>query len=431
LYHIQAIKWIESYPVVPGLANLHDRFGFNPIFFNLCAGFSFREWVGQPIFPLNTLIFTVFSAWVLSKIRVIRHLSDLFLWGLVGYFMSSYLFVLISSPSTDILAALLSFYILFRAWEVKKWAIYELFVFSILIGFALMVKLSTAPLILLLFWGLLASKNPKYWLFSALIGLFISGGWIARSYYISGFLVFPFPKLDVFSPDWKIPTELVEITKNAIQDWAKKPDADYQSVRNSPISEWFGGWWMLKNRYQKLLLCLVLCSPLFFGIITYLRKDFKLFGVGICAFLGAIFWFWSAPDIRFGLGFLTFAAGAWILGIKTNFGLALPSAKSINWGILGFVGLYFLKTGYNFVQDVPVQRLYLVPPAINEYAHYSGTNTPIEYQKMPCPPQQKMVVTVPIGKADRCFDQALPCAPAHNPRLRMRGERLEEGFRAE
>ena len=153
LYHIQAIKWIESYAVVPGLANLHDRFGFNPIFFNLCAGFSFREWIGQPIFPLNALIFTVFSAWVFSKIRAISHLSDLFFWGLVGYFMSSYLFVLISSPSTDILAALLSFYILFRAWEVKKWAIYELFVFSILIGFAIMVKLSTAPLILILFLG--------------------------------------------------------------------------------------------------------------------------------------------------------------------------------------------------------------------------------------------------------------------------------------
>ncbi|EMO63800.1 hypothetical protein LEP1GSC133_1179, partial [Leptospira borgpetersenii serovar Pomona str. 200901868] len=29
LYHIQSIKWIQEYSVVPGLANLHGRFGFN------------------------------------------------------------------------------------------------------------------------------------------------------------------------------------------------------------------------------------------------------------------------------------------------------------------------------------------------------------------------------------------------------------------
>ena len=29
LYYIQFMKWINQYPVVPGLANLHDRLGFN------------------------------------------------------------------------------------------------------------------------------------------------------------------------------------------------------------------------------------------------------------------------------------------------------------------------------------------------------------------------------------------------------------------
>ena len=33
LYYLQNIQWIEHYPVVKGLANLHGRFGFNSHFF--------------------------------------------------------------------------------------------------------------------------------------------------------------------------------------------------------------------------------------------------------------------------------------------------------------------------------------------------------------------------------------------------------------
>src|SRR5215471_978333 len=33
LYHLSAIRWISSYPIIPGLANLHDRLGFNSSYF--------------------------------------------------------------------------------------------------------------------------------------------------------------------------------------------------------------------------------------------------------------------------------------------------------------------------------------------------------------------------------------------------------------
>ncbi|MEM6285499.1 MAG: hypothetical protein AAF787_25135, partial [Chloroflexota bacterium] len=33
LYHQQMVQWINAYPIVPGLANLHGRFGFNNSFF--------------------------------------------------------------------------------------------------------------------------------------------------------------------------------------------------------------------------------------------------------------------------------------------------------------------------------------------------------------------------------------------------------------
>ena len=48
LYHAQAIRWIEEYGVVPGLANLHSRFGYNSASFALSAFFSETWLIGRP-----------------------------------------------------------------------------------------------------------------------------------------------------------------------------------------------------------------------------------------------------------------------------------------------------------------------------------------------------------------------------------------------
>src|SRR4030042_104319 len=51
-YHVQAIKWIRQYAVVPGLGNIHGRFAFNSMFFVISGLFSFST--GDTLlFPLN------------------------------------------------------------------------------------------------------------------------------------------------------------------------------------------------------------------------------------------------------------------------------------------------------------------------------------------------------------------------------------------
>ncbi|MEJ5224399.1 MAG: hypothetical protein WHV44_08075 [Anaerolineales bacterium] len=43
LYHAQSIQWLEKFPAVPGLANLHERLGFNSNWFgaNAWSGLGF------------------------------------------------------------------------------------------------------------------------------------------------------------------------------------------------------------------------------------------------------------------------------------------------------------------------------------------------------------------------------------------------------
>ncbi len=40
-YHIQMVKWIQEFGSVPGIANLHLRFGFNSSWFTSIALFSY------------------------------------------------------------------------------------------------------------------------------------------------------------------------------------------------------------------------------------------------------------------------------------------------------------------------------------------------------------------------------------------------------
>ncbi|MGG7036922.1 MAG: LIC_10190 family membrane protein, partial [Flavobacterium sp.] len=67
LYHINAIQWNEYYRAVPGLANLHDRFGFNSSMFVLSAGFSYSAIYNQYIFIISSLTFLMFFVWCVKK----------------------------------------------------------------------------------------------------------------------------------------------------------------------------------------------------------------------------------------------------------------------------------------------------------------------------------------------------------------------------
>ena len=55
-YHYQAIRWNEDYPIIPGLANLEDRFGFNSNYMLLSAPFTFRFIFGEAIYSLQSLL---------------------------------------------------------------------------------------------------------------------------------------------------------------------------------------------------------------------------------------------------------------------------------------------------------------------------------------------------------------------------------------
>ena len=71
IYHAQAIHWIELYPAVPGLGNLHTRFAFNSSWLVINAFFSFAFTGIQSFHALPGLLVCVFSLEALRSTRKI------------------------------------------------------------------------------------------------------------------------------------------------------------------------------------------------------------------------------------------------------------------------------------------------------------------------------------------------------------------------
>jgi hypothetical protein len=61
-YHIQMVKWVREFGSVPGIANLHLRFGFNSSWFISIASFSYGHEGVNNYTALNGLLYLYFGA---------------------------------------------------------------------------------------------------------------------------------------------------------------------------------------------------------------------------------------------------------------------------------------------------------------------------------------------------------------------------------
>ncbi len=67
LYHLQAINWSSTFPIVPGLGNLHSRLAHNSAFFLFGALLNTGPWLGRTHHVVNGILFLVLLAQFISK----------------------------------------------------------------------------------------------------------------------------------------------------------------------------------------------------------------------------------------------------------------------------------------------------------------------------------------------------------------------------
>lgn len=447
-YHYQNIMWNEKFAIVPGLANLQPRFGFNSSFFLLGSTFGLHPLFGQYIFGTHTLFLALIFAWVIYKTINNQNIIH----SAIGILLFISLFVFykihITSVTTDFIPNLIISYLILKVIYDKDAIRKNRLLYFVIPVFIITLKLSCFSVFVITLYVIwLQLKNKKYCEFTmcSILSLFIVVPWLIRTVILSGYLIFPFPSIDLFSFDWKIPLEYAVEQKEFIQSFARYPNnIDIQTVLSMPISEWFHHWWNsdmfyynpVLNRFVFFTSIITIPLGLYFAV-TNRKSDFVPYRIiWFACTLGIIIWFFNAPDFRFIFSLLLGQMALVVLmgtdnikrlsliPNKVDFRMVLTAITLI------FVCIYCFRWVYHQKgENISIVSLLKVPTSIEYTRATKGRMT-----------TKDVFITVNVNGievkrkslSDRdvlCFDCDLPCSADYVGGLELRGETLQDGFK--
>ena len=311
LYHAKFVTWISEFRAIKGLGNIDGRLAFNSHFYLLTAFFSLNFFQAQVFFALNGF-FSIFLLFFFlhTSLKNKINSSPLNHFGIYAIILSLYFSAFkfqIYSQYADISSVVLVLYVFIKllerikAWEINK---FDLNFYSImLVCFsAPLLKLSSAFMLLIpLYFAskMLWQKNINNFCKLSLLGTIVLAPWLIRNTILSGYLIYPFPSLDIFSFDWKIPLSKAIAEKNITENFARFVGTHSDSVFG--FSQWFPVWWHKTETLSFVLLCLIASSIL---VLLYAKLSskkvkpefFHLFLLFLC---GVVYTHFQAPSVRF------------------------------------------------------------------------------------------------------------------------------------
>lgn len=438
LYHAQAIHWIEDYGVVPGLGNLHNRFAYNSSFLCFQALFSMKALLGHSTHTANAVVAWIliihaiytFSFW---KNRYRFMPSDFLRAATLSYYLTGETLEVLSSPSTDLMVLGLILYI-FTEWvslyerhekEITPYALLcMLGVFSVSLKLsALFVAiLSIKPMVMFF-----RKKQYLQILFYVVLGLILISPYLIRNIIISGYLIYPYPELDLFSVDWKMNafTALVDRVEIRTWSWGVK---NWRSFDKS-VFEWVPLWWD-RNLTSPLLRLLMIShivmvpTGVYMGIRngvkpTHDEKDSRwdLMLIVSVMFINLLFFLFSAPHKRYGGVYISllplFVTG--VLFQRLEYRMRIYRLASISL----IIGILFMSVTSTIASDKKNGLVYTMG-----YGYYDAYKEGKELSLNGLP------VWVPV-KGDQISYEFFPSTPRRKMLsvIELRGESLKEGFR--
>jgi hypothetical protein len=296
LYHLQSMIWNNTDHVIVGLANLHTLLGYNQSHFLLAAGLNIPSLGGWSLSFLATalvealmvtdLLFSIHAstekiAKLYSLVVVVFLLAEP-RWSLSPGYLS---------PEPIVALGVMYSFLLFL--DKRKTAL------LVWIPFLLTVKLTSAPLLLLLDWKRESLRKP-----AAAVGALFLAIWMARNIAISGYLAYPVAITRLPLP-WAVQKARTMETVRWIVSWARLPDKTLQETSGL---KWLRPWANSRYEQQELrgaLTMFVLSIAALVYKKALRRLDLHLM---LVVAAGLIFWFISAPDPRYGRGFIFGAA---------------------------------------------------------------------------------------------------------------------------
>lgn len=312
LYHAQSIRWIEEYGVVRGLGNLHCRLAYNSASFALSALYSMAFLGGGSFHCCAGFLAFVLAAVCLEtgdSLRVGRLRCSDFARVMCVYYLVN-IFDEMVSPASDYFMVLLAFYIVIR-WldllESGEQTVLPYALLCVLGVFLMTVKLSAALILLLTIYPAYYLLRGKRWGETGLylgLGIVTALPYFIRNVVISGWLVYPFTQLDLFSVSWKIPKGVADYDAREIQVWGR----GYRDVSlfDMPMREWLPGWFQGLAGSDRLLVIAAAFSVLVLLVIAvgmafrWWDRQWGLLLLQGTVAASFVFWLCTSPLMRYG-----------------------------------------------------------------------------------------------------------------------------------
>lgn len=427
-YHAPLIKWIETNKAVPGIVHLQPRLGLQNSWFVSIALLDLFPSKGNGLLFLPVTLLSWYFLFLIDHINrafLQKDLSTLLGWmAWLGISLFPITLVRLTAASThpDFMAVLVCwviFWLLSKRKVENELAVHALI---ILFGFyALTIKWSVLPIMVLALYSFtrLSYRSVPKTLYVSFIALLLLGGTLARNTISSGYPFFPTDSMDWVNVDWKPPkSELLDM-QDYVTGYARGyRDGNTQEAMNGSnarFQEWIPVWWKHLTMPDKVMMVLTLAALLFSLIRLQSKKFREEFGrLWLVSFTGLLFWWFIAPDPRFGYAFITGLILAAFSGKiplpdikwvreKSSFLLVLPAI------------LIILYSGYRGWKDQVYQHTLL--PA-GPFMKNTGQVIEKEGRKWYRPLEQ-----------EGCSWNLLPCTPDEMEGVEFRGEELEDGFK--
>jgi|GEM_PF-1208130 len=451
IYHYESVHWYEAFKVVPGLANLNGRLGFNPAPFLIESAYAFSVPVGQALYPLNGIVAFLLYAWLLLRALRAERAVPALLYGLLLILIYRITLVYINSPTPGVVQNACMCYTLIRLTEnslAGRKSLADNAIPVVIILYAIIVKPATFALLLALPWLFFSlpktQRTPALLLRTAFLALLIFLPWLVRNYILTGYLVFPFSLTGWFHPDWKVPADIVKmeifiINKIPKIEFNSSPQALAQAA--TPFG-WFPNWVQTSLHIRPadiFNLFLALLSPLYW-LIRFIRRKgpAPLLAPWALAFIATLAWLQACPSFRFGsiyvyCSFLLPAFDAFYTFFypyqKTP--ASVPPTPRARWypaTMLLAMALSAVVYIYKEAARVKIYRVDLTACWLKPFR-------PIDYndrEKMSFPYRILRNGTKMYMADDdhQCINTCLPCQQFNYGRVEMRGTRLDQGFRS-
>jgi hypothetical protein len=431
LYHAQAIHWIEEYPAVLGLGNLEPRLGANSSWFTLNALFSFSFLNFQSFHIIPSFLFLVCVAYFLDGLQnLMKGDSGLSQMVKLGFVPLAFYILIdeISSPGTD-LPVILFYWVILCLWLEAVEEPSSPILATLILFFSVLVvtfKLSGVLVLLIALQTLMhwvARKEFRFLRTGLGLAAAVLLPWMVRTFILTGYWIYPEPLMQMFSPrvDWQIPIDRVLAFKRGVQAWALSPGTTWDEISGFSLLQRLGFWFSNLTSNQEGITILALLSPILFGLFSAVpkrhAKTISYFSVILLSFLNLLFWLFSAPNFRFGYGFVV---GSALLGVAPLIKLVFEKFKNYRMYLLVALTLV-----------LSLQQVYVILGSTRDGTQYPEyVILPADYAHVPTDTCSLEGVTIFCAHRYRqCGYDAFPCVPQIPKDVVLRSNSFRAGFR--